>query len=191
MNEFVTAYNSVVSTIRVQTLYDETSKTGGPLQGNATARGLLSQMRGLISSNTSASSTFGRLSDIGIDINKDGTLSTKSSKFNDAMGKLGELQKFFAGSSETDSSLNGIGTRVKNLTKQILDTTSGAIASSTSGLNSTIKRNKDKIDDINDRAGLIETRLRKQYSALDTSMAKLTGLSTYVTAQLAALNKSA
>ena len=191
VNEFVTAYNSVVSTIRVQTLYDETSKTGGPLQGNATARGLLSQMRGLISSNTSASSTFGRLSDIGIDINKDGTLSTKSSKFNDAMGKLGELQKFFAGSSETDSSLNGIGTRVKNLTKQILDTTSGAIASSTSGLNSTIKRNKDKIDDINDRAGLIETRLRKQYSALDTSMAKLTGLSTYVTAQLAALNKSA
>ena len=107
------------------------------------------------------------------------------------MGKLGELQKFFAGSSETDSSLNGIGTRVKNLTKQILDTTSGAIANSTSGLNSTIKRNKDKIDDINDRAGLIETRLRKQYSALDTSMAKLTGLSTYVTAQLAALNKSA
>ena len=189
VSDFVSAYNSVVSTIRVQTLYDETSKTAGPLQGNATARGLLSQMRSLISSNTSASSAFSRLSDIGIDINKDGTLSTKSTKFNDAMGKLGELQKFFAGSSDTDSSLNGIGTRVKNLTTQILDTTSGAIANSTGGLNSTITRNNNKITSINDHAAKVETRLRAQYTALDTSMAKLSGLSTYVTAQLAALNK--
>ncbi len=190
VNDFVSAYNSVVSTIRVQSLYDEASKTAGPLQGNATARGLLSQMRSLIGSNTGASSAFTRLSDIGIDINKDGTLSTKSSKFNDAMGKLGEMQKFFAGSSDTDSSLNGIGTRIKNLTKQILDTSSGAIANSTSGLNSTITRNKTKIDGINDHASKVETRLRAQYTALDTSMAKLNGLSTYVTAQLAALNKS-
>ena len=189
VSDFVSAYNSVVSTIRVQTLYDDASKTAGPLQGNATARGLLSQMRSLISSNTSASSAFSRLSDIGIDINKDGTLSTKSTKFNDAMGKLGELQKFFAGSSDTDSSLNGIGTRVKNLTKQILDTTSGAIANSTGGLNSTITRNNNKITSINDHAAKVETRLRAQYTALDTSMAKLSGLSTYVTAQLAALNK--
>lgn len=189
VNDFVSAYNSVVSTIRVQTLYDDASKTAGPLQGNATARGLLSQMRSLISSNTSASSAFSRLSDIGIDINKDGTLSTKSTKFNDAMGKLGELQKFFAGSSDTDSSLNGIGTRVKNLTKQILDTTSGAIVNSTSGLNTTITRNNNKITSINDHAAKVETRLRAQYTALDTSMAKLSGLSSYVTAQLAALNK--
>jgi flagellar hook-associated protein 2 len=189
VSNFVTAYNSAVSTIRVQTLYDEASKTSGPLQGNATAVGLLSQMRSLISSNTSASSTFTRLPDVGIDINKDGTLTTNSTKFNDAMGNLGELQKFFAGSSDTDSSLNGIGTRVKNLTKQILDTSSGAIANSTNGLNSTITRNKNKIEDINNHASKVETRLRAQYTALDTSMAKLSGLSTYVTAQLAALNK--
>ena len=189
VNEFISAYNSAVSTIRVQTLYDEASKTAGPLQGNATARGLLSQLRNLIGSNTGASSAFSRLSDVGIDINKDGTLAMKSTKFNDAMGKLGELQKFFGGSSDTDASLNGIGTRVKNLSKQILDSTSGAIVNSTNGLNSTIKRNKDKIEDINDRAGLVEARLRAQYSALDTSIAKLSGLSSYVTAQLAALNK--
>jgi flagellar hook-associated protein 2 len=189
VNEFISAYNSAVSTIRVQTLYDEASKTAGPLQGNATARGLLSQLRNLIGSNTGASSAFSRLSDVGIDINKDGTLAMKSTKFNDAMGKLGELQKFFGGSSDTDASLNGIGTRVKNLSKQILDSTSGAIVNSTNGLNSTIKRNKDKIEDINDRASLVESRLRAQYSALDTSIAKLSGLSSYVTAQLAALNK--
>jgi len=133
---------------------------------------------------------FSRLSDIGIDINKDGTLLMKSStKFNDALSKNpSELQKFFGNSSDTDGTLNGIGTRVKNLTKQILDTTSGAIVNSTNGLNSTIKRNKDKIDDINEHATKVETRLRAQYTALDTSMSKLSGLSSYVSAQLAALN---
>ena len=189
VSEFISSYNSVVSTIRVQSLYDEASKTAGPLQGNATARSLLSQMRNLIGSSTGASSAFSRLADVGIDINKDGTLSMKSSKFNDAMGNLGELQKFFAGSSDTDSALNGIATRVRGLSRQILDSTNGAIANSTSGLNSTISRNKNRIEDINDRASLFETRLRAQYTALDTSMAKLSGLSTYVTAQLAALNK--
>jgi flagellar hook-associated protein 2 len=190
INEFISSYNSVVSTIRVQTLYDEASKTAGPLQGNATARGLLAQMRNLIGSSTGASSTFSRLSDVGIDINKDGTLAMKSSKFSDAMGKLGEMQKFFGGSSDADTSLNGIGTRVKNISKQILDSTSGAIVNSTNGLNSTIKRNKDKIENINDRTALFESRLRAQYTALDTNIAKLNGLSTYVTAQLAALNKN-
>ena len=189
VSEFISSYNSVVSTIRVQSLYDEASKTAGPLQGNATARSLLSQMRNLIGSSTGASGAFSRLADVGIDINKDGTLSMKSSKFNDAMGILGELQKFFAGSSDTDSALNGVATRVRGLSRQILDSTNGAIANSTSGLNSTISRNKNRIEDINDRASLYETRLRAQYTALDTSMAKLSGLSTYVTAQLAALNK--
>lgn len=190
MQDFITAYNSVVSTIRVQTMYDEASKTAGPLQGNATARGLLAQMRGLIGSSTSASNVFSRLSDVGIDINKDGTLSMKSTKFNDAMSKnMTDLKKFFGNSSDTDSTLNGVGTRVKNLTKQILDATSGAIANSTNGLNSTITRNKNKIEDINEHAAKVETRLRAQYTALDTSMAKLSGLSTYMTAQLAALNK--
>lgn len=190
MQDFITAYNSVVSTIRVQTMYDEASKTAGPLQGNATARGLLAQMRGLIGSSTSASNVFSRLSDVGIDINKDGTLSMKSTKFNDAMSKnMADLKKFFGNSSDTDSTLNGVGTRVKNLTKQILDATSGAIANSTNGLNSTITRNKNKIEDINEHAAKVETRLRAQYTALDTSMAKLSGLSTYMTAQLAALNK--
>lgn len=191
IQDFISAYNSVVSTIRVQTLYDDASKTAGPLQGNATARGLLSQMRSLIGSGSGASSVFTRLSDVGIDINTDGTMALKSStKLNDAISKNpAELKKFFGNSSDTDTTVNGIATRVRNLTKQILDTSSGAIANSTNGLNSSIKRNKDKIDSINTHAAQVETRLRAQYTALDTSMSKLSGLSSYVTAQLAALSK--
>ena len=103
--------------------------------------------------------------------------------------KLADLQKFFGNSDDAVPANNGMSQRIKALASQILDT-EGAIASSTDGLKATIKRNKDRIEDINDRASLYETRLRKQYTALDANMSKLNGLSSYVSAQLAALNKN-
>lgn len=189
VNDFISAYNNVVSTIRVQTLYDEASKTAGPLQGDSTARGLLSQMRNLITSDSTATTSFSRLFDMGIVTNTDGTLKMTSSKFNDAMGsKLADMQKYFANSDDTVAAKNGMAQRIKSLTSQVLDT-NGAIANSTDGIKATIKRNSTKIDTINDRASLYETRLRQQYTALDASYSKLSGLQSYVSAQLAALNK--
>ena len=189
IDTFVSAYNNVVSTIRVQTKYDEASKTAGPLQGDATARGLLSQIRNLIGNSSGASSVFGRLSDVGMDINVDGTLSVKSSKMSEAMGNLGELKKFFANSDAANIGNDGLSQRIKSLTSQLLGTDS-TINSRTEGIKSLIERNKDKIERIDVRAALAEARLRAQYTMLDNNMAKLNGLSSYVSAQLAALNKN-
>lgn len=189
IDTFVSAYNNVVSTIRVQSMYDEASKTGGPLQGDATARGMLTQLRAMISGNSSASSAFSRLPDMGLDIAKDGTLSVKSAKLNDALGNLKELKKFFSATDDADVSKTGMGQRITSLTKQILDA-EGAIATRTDGLKGTIARNKDKIERIDKRAELVESRLRAQYTALDASMAKLNGLSSYMAAQLSMLNKN-
>lgn len=189
IDTFVSAYNNVVSTIRVQTKYDEASKTAGPLQGDATARGLLSQIRNLIGNSSGASSVFGRLSDVGMDINVDGTLSVKSSKMSEAMGNLGELKKFFANSDTANVGNDGLSQRMKSLTTQLLGTDS-TINSRTEGIKSLIERNKDKIERIDVKATLAENRLRAQYTLLDNNMAKLNGLSSYVSAQLAALNKN-
>lgn len=189
IDTFVSAYNNVVSTIRVQTKYDEASKTAGPLQGDATARGLLSQIRGLVGSSSGASSVFGRLTDIGMDIKVDGTLSVNSSKMTSAMGNLGELKKFFANSDTANAGNDGLSQRIKSLTTQLLGT-DGAINSRTGGIKSLIERNQDKIERIDAKATLAEARLRAQYTLLDTNMAKLNSLSSYVSAQLSALNKN-
>lgn len=186
IDTFVTAYNDVVSTIRVQTKYDEASKTSGPLQGDATARGLLNQMRSLIGAGSNASSVFGRLSDIGMDIQVDGTIKTNSTKMSAAMGNLDELKKFFA---HSDEGSEGMSQRIKAMTTQILGT-DGAINTRTDGIKSLIERNKDKIERIDAKAVLAESRLRAQYTLLDTQMSKLNGLSQYVNAQLLALNNN-
>lgn len=80
--------------------------------------------------------------------------------------------------------------RFQNLASQIVGS-DGIISTRQEGLKASIKRNDDKIERLEDRVALIEARLRKQYTTLDTSMGNLTALQNYVTQQLSALtNKS-
>jgi flagellar hook-associated protein 2 len=57
-------------------------------------------------------------------------------------------------------------------------------------LQGAITRNGYEQDKVNQRASSVEKQLRKQYSALDAQMAQMSGLSSYVTAQLAQWNKT-
>lgn len=189
IDSFVSAYNNVVSTIRVQSKYDPESKTAGALQGDSTARSLLSQIRDLMGASSGASGAFKRLTDIGMDIKVDGTIATDSTKLTSAMGNLGELKKFFANSDVSNSGNNGMSQRIGALTKQVLDP-DGAISSRTASIKSLIDNNKDKIERIDLRVASVEARLRAQYSSLDTTINKLNGLSSYVTAQLSSLNNN-
>ena len=190
IDAFKTAYNDVVGLIRVQTLYDEASKTAGTLQGDSTAVGLLRQLRSLAGGETTASATYGRLSDIGLEMSKEGTLSVNEKKLGPAVtSNLGELKKFFSTIDDTDAAKEGIAERFRKLGAQVTDT-EGSISARTNGIKGTIKRNEDKIERLEDRIPLIEARLRAQYTALDQNMTRLNGLSTYVSQQLALLNSS-
>jgi flagellar hook-associated protein 2 len=64
----------------------------------------------------------------------------------------------------------------------------GTITSRTSGLQERLTRNQKDQERLEDRIVLVEQRLRRQYGALDTRMAGLTSLSSYVTQQMQALN---
>lgn len=186
LSTFTTAYSDVISQIRVQTLYDEASKTGGPLQGDSTATGLLRQLRSLAASGTSASSVFDRLSSIGISMKTDGTFSTDSTKLGKALENMAEVKKLFATDSD-DPTAQGVAIRFRKLSEQITGS-DGSISTRTDGIKGTIKRSQASIDQLERRATAAEDRLRKQYAALDQSSSKLSGLSNYVTQQLAAMN---
>lgn len=196
IDNFVKAYNDVVGLIRVQTLYDAESKTAGTLQGDSTATGLLSQLRNLAGSNVQMADAVGatpavfkQLSAIGLTMSKEGTLSTNSTKLSEAMKDLPGLQKFFANTDESNPSKVGIAERFRKLASQVTDS-EGAIGSRKAGIQGTIKRNDDKIERMEDRLLMVEERLRKQYTALDNSMAGLNSLSNFVSAQLSALTRS-
>ncbi len=66
----------------------------------------------------------------------------------------------------------------------------GAITSRTTGLNSSVKDITKQKDAFNSRLTDIEARYRKQYTALDTSIASMNKTASFLTQQFAALSKS-
>ncbi len=185
---FATAYTALSDLLRADTKYDETSKSAGPLQGDATAVSILNQFRNALGSGSTASSVFGTLSAVGLTLNSSNGLSVDSAKLNTALGNLAEVKKLFTAAG-TGNGDDGIATRMRTLGDNMLSF-DGAIASRTSGLNTLLSNNQKRQDELDARATLYENRLRSQYSALDTAMAGLTAQSQYVTQMITAWNKA-
>lgn len=185
ITEFVAAYNELSNYLRTQSSYDSTKKTGGPLQGDSSATGLMNQLRGVLNQANSASSTWSRLSDVGITMAKDGTLAVDSTRLDNAMGNLPELKKLLA-TDGADESGTGFIRRYKELADAALSST-GTFYNRNESLKAQLERNTDRQDEMQRRLDQMEARLRKQYTALDATMSTLNGLSSYVTQQMAQL----
>lgn len=193
LQAFVDAYNSLNSLLAADLKYDAGTKEAGPLQGDRTAVTLQSQFRQLLTGMSGASTKYGRLSDVGIEVQKDGSLTLNASKLTAALdGYPAEIKKLFANADTTttgSSTNDGIAQRLRQLADQVLGV-DGSISMRTTGLQNQINRNNTREQELQDRADRTEARLKAQYSALDTTLSNLNGLSSYVTNQLAALSNN-
>jgi flagellar hook-associated protein 2 len=187
ITDFAAAYTAVVKLIAADTKYDPTTKKGGILQGDSAAVGLQRQLRILAGSASGASATFGHLSDAGLELQADGSMTVNASKLDSALGNLAELKKLFANSNVLDASQDGFAKRFRVVTDAMLGV-DGALTTRTDGLGQQLQRNQHDQDALNVRLEAIEKRLRAQYTALDAKMATLTTQSNYITQQIAAFN---
>ena len=188
INEFVTAFNDVVTYTAQQTAYNATTKQGGPLQGDRTALALLSQLRQVATNTSSATTAFSgeankpsRLSDIGITLQRDGTLKADSSKLDKALANLPELTKLFTQVNTTNTANQGVAQNLANLVRTTTGS-DGSISSRQTGLSAALTRNQADQTRLNERLAQVESRLRAQYTALDKRMAGLNGLGQYINA---------
>lgn len=187
---FVTAYNTLASALAKNTKYDPTSKAAGALQGDSTAVSLQRQLRNMLGANSGASSVFSTLSQAGLEMQQDGSLKINDTKLAAAMGNMGELQQLFARNDTVGEGANdGIAVRLRKFGDAVLGT-GGMLTTRTEGLTRSLSVNSKSQDAMTDRLAATEARMRAQYSALDTKMASLSALSTYMTQQIALWNKS-
>jgi flagellar hook-associated protein 2 len=182
ITDFASNYNSLVGYLRKQTAYNADTKKAGNLQGDRTAINLMYQLRTLAAGNGGSSSVFARLTDIGLEPQKDGTLKVDNTKLGKAVGKLDELKKMLSNDANGGPA-DGVGRKFKNYIDGMLGD-DGPLDTKTEGLNARIKANQDQQDRLSDRAAAYEKRLRAQYQALDAQMAQLSGLSGYVSQQM-------
>lgn len=187
--DFVSAYNAMNAYVRTQTSYDAETKASGTLQGDASINGLMRQMRGVINQGSTASGEWSMLSQVGISMQKDGSLKVDDAKFTAAQAKPEELRKLFSGDGATTESM-GFMRRFAKVGDQVVSS-DGSLSTMQQSIKSRIKNATNLQMQLQTRMDQTESRLRAQYQALDKSMASLSSLSSYVVQQMAMLNSNA
>ncbi|MES2090867.1 MAG: flagellar filament capping protein FliD [Pseudomonadota bacterium] len=189
ITDFATAYSSMATLVKGNTKYDESTKTAGVLQGDSGALGVQNQFRSILGSSSNASSTFGTLSSIGLEIHTDGTVKVNSTKLTSSLGNLAEVKKLFSNSDSIDATKDGIMTRLRVMSDNLLGS-EGILTVRTTGLKQTITNNQSRQESLQNRVDLYEKRLKAQYTALDTIMAGLSSQGNYVSQMINSLNNS-
>ena len=100
-----------------------------------------------------------------------------------------ELKKAFTNVDTTTAANNGFANRLRSFGDAVLGA-DGLLTSRIKGLNTKLSSNQKDQDALSRRLDATQARLQAQYSALDTKMASISTLSTYITQQIANWNKS-
>lgn len=178
---FVDAYNTLATAVNKQTAYNATTKSAAVLNGDASARSILTNIRVELGKAVGGASGLRTLSDIGISFQRDGTLKLeKPDKLKTA------LDTNFSAVSNLFSSSEGVGTRLTKVTEEMLGA-KGVFKTRTDGLNATIDSLGDSRERMELQLAQTEKRYRTQFTSLDTMMVNMQSMNSYLTQQLAAL----
>ena len=180
VNDFIKAYNALANTMSSLSSYDDKTKKGGPLLGDATLRGVQNQIRQALSNPTQGVAGFSTLAEIGIKTNKSGALELDSSKFDKVMTAN------FDGVAQLFASDNGLAKRLDGVLNNYLSF-DGALSARVDGVNKQIGDITDQRQKLSTRLSGIEARYRKQFTAMDTLLGQLQATGSYLTQQLANL----
>ena len=176
--DFVESYNQLVTTFDALTAYDAENELASPLIGDSTIRGIKDQIRRELSSAVEdIDAPFSMLADVGIEVQLDGKLSINEERLDAVIAD--DFVKFGQLFSTTD----GFATRLFSLADGFLES-DGIIESRTQGLTATIEGFSDDRAALNDRLASLETRLLRQFNALDSLLAQLTSTSNFLAQQL-------
>ncbi|KGH03538.1 flagellar filament capping protein FliD [Comamonas thiooxydans] len=194
LQTFMDAYNALNDMLATSTKYDAESKTAGTLQGDSTAVSMTNSLRAAMAGTVQGIGSVNRLSELGIQIAKGGKISFGTStadkaKLEKALDNPDSLNSLFVGSDITgQGNTQGLAVRMQALTKGMTDF-EGTLDTKTNSLNAQKKSNTKAQERVNDQATAFEARMRAQYTALDTKMASLSTLSTYMSQQVSQWNR--
>jgi flagellar hook-associated protein 2 len=182
INSFVTAYNTLWKELSSVSSYGTpaTSAGGatppGSLAGDSTVRGLMSQLQGILDTATPGG-TLQYLSQIGVSMQIDGTLSVNSTTLGNSLaGNFKDVMNLLTSSS-------GVLTNLNNWANTVLTPGTGMIPTATSLINSTITAQQSKINQMNAQMAVLQSQYTQQYTNLNMLLTNMNSTSTYLSQQ--------
>jgi len=169
---FVSAYNTTTNLLKSSSAYDATNDRASALTGDSLVRGLQQQLRSQLSANITD------LKDLGLAVNKDGTLAFSGTTFDKTLGENPAAAARLLGKD------GGMSSGMTSVLKSNLDTT-GTLTLRTDSLNKQIKKLEKDLDDLDARMERVSERYTKQFTAMDVLVSQMQSTSNYLTQQLA------
>lgn len=175
---FVSAVNGVISAIQSLSGYDASTQTAGPLNGNATLESFQNQLENILgtikSGNTGGVSS---LADLGITMDAGtGSLTSDSTTLSNALSaNLAAVGNLLGGT-------NGIATQLNTLINQYTGP-SGLLSSINQGLQTSLSDVSQQQTALQAQLAAYSATLTQQYNAMDTAVASLKEMQTYLTAE--------
>jgi len=179
VNQFVSAYNAVMTTLGDVTKFDAESGVAAPLVGDPLVRGLKSSLRRDLNSPIDGlNDTFRTLADLGLQTEANGTLKLDADKLATALASnFDDVGQLFAKEN------GGIAVKLNELIDNILGGT-GTFDAREKTLNDRLERIQDQRDELEVRMDSVRARLTEQFNAMDRLVANLNQTSTFLTQQL-------
>jgi flagellar hook-associated protein 2 len=182
LNDFVTAYNSVMQAVNTQYATDA-SGNEGPLAGDSSLRVLQSQLLAAVTYSPGGTGRYINLQSLGVEMQNDGTLQVNTPKLNDALvNHYDDFQNFFQAVVP-----QGFGQYVGNVLLQATDPTQGAVGLDIRGLQSSSSDLTDQITAFEDRMAAVQQQLSYQYSNLNVLLEQYPTQIAEINSQLSAL----
>ena len=186
---FVDKYNAYATLFKDLTKYDATTGSAGVLQGDSTARSVMSQIRSeLGKSVTGLSGSYTSLADIGISIDKSGVMTFTQSTFKTAFAAApSEVTGVFASTTVSGTAVEGVAEKLETLMEGFLVSTTGIFDSRISSLNTQLTDIADDRADLARRMQSLEDRYFAQLNAMDSLLAEIETTGDFLTQQFEAM----
>ncbi|RUR33866.1 flagellar hook protein [Vreelandella andesensis] len=183
INGFVKAFNDLKGTIGKLTSFTGDSETAGELVGDNTVRTIESRLRSVLTGGVGGGE-LSTLSQLGITLQRDGKLKVDDDTLNDLVANNPQaLSDFFTGENEG----GGMAGRLNTTIEQMLGN-NGVVKLAISGAENRVKSLDDRFERMEKTIEGTISRYRKQFSQLDSMIAQMNSMSSYLTQQFDALD---
>ncbi|WP_018918992.1 flagellar filament capping protein FliD [Vreelandella zhanjiangensis] len=180
---FVKGYNDLKTKIGELTAFNGGGDAAGDLIGDRAVRTIESQLRSALVGSVPGGD-INRLSDMGIELNKEGKLELDSSKMSKAVAENQDaVAAFFA----SDSEEAGMGGQVNEVVNRLLSD-NGTLGSANRSAKASIAALDVRFERTEASIDRTIERYRKQFSQLDVMMSQMSSMSDYLTQQFDMIN---
>ena len=182
INNFVSAYNTVVTEVNNQFNVASDGSGGGVLESDNTLREVQSQLLGAISYSIGGNNGVVNLASIGVNLNNDGTLSVDSNALNTALSSnYGAVQNLL------QNATTGFTQNLHSVISNLTGPANGLLTLDSQSITSTAQGLTKQISDLQAALVLQEQNLTAVYSQVNATLQELPLLQSQVSQQFAAL----